>query len=126
LAELADIAASILDAPADAPSFAYALERSNGGSRIVFRSKWKTGRRIELARILGDRLISAPGDHLFPSTRAYTYRQMKRSMTTTPTMYSKKWQKASTYPPLTIRTLLVSHDRISCDELEMSSDTAVA
>jgi hypothetical protein len=143
LAELAGIAASVLDAPPDAPRFAYALDRSNGGSRIVFRSKWKTGRRFELARILGDRLISPPGDHLFPSTRAHTYRQMMQRSFAAELLspftaveaalnedYSDDAQQevAESFDvsPLTIRTLLVNHGRISRGVLEEGYDTAVA
>ncbi len=42
--------------------------------RVVLRSKWQSGRRFELARLLGDELMSAE-DRLFPATRAFTYRQ---------------------------------------------------
>lgn len=41
---------------------------------MALRSKWETGRRFELARLIGDRLFG--GDRrLFPATRAYSYRQ---------------------------------------------------
>ena len=43
--------------------------------RIVFRSKWRTGRRFELARLLGDLLLTDESDRLYPATRARTYRQ---------------------------------------------------
>ena len=52
----------------------FSLDSAKGGSRIVLRSKWLTGRRFELARLVGDRLM-APEGALHPATRAYTYRQ---------------------------------------------------
>ena len=43
-------------------------------SRIALRSKWEAGRRFDLARLLGDRLLGQD-EPLLPATRAYTYRQ---------------------------------------------------
>ena len=46
---------------------------------VVLRPKWKTGRRFELARLVGDRVLGAasgrPAEQLFPATRAHSYRQ---------------------------------------------------
>jgi hypothetical protein len=57
----------------DSPlSFAY--DRTAQKARIVLRSRWTVGRRFDLARLIGDRLIAAVGA-LHPATRAYTYRQ---------------------------------------------------
>jgi len=50
----------------------FAEEKNEG--RVLLRSKWKTGRRFELARLLGDFLVEGDGT-LHPATRAYTYRQ---------------------------------------------------
>lgn len=52
----------------------FSLDDARDASRIVLRSKWPTGRRFDLARLLGDRLM-APEGALRPATRAYTYRQ---------------------------------------------------
>ena len=45
----------------------------------MLRSRWKTGRRFELARLIGDRVLAAradrPAETLFPATRTYSYRQ---------------------------------------------------
>jgi Zn-dependent peptidase ImmA (M78 family) len=58
----------------------FALDDNPQHSRLVLRSKWETGRRFELARLLGDRIAGSKGGQLFPATRAYTYRQkMQRS-----------------------------------------------
>ena len=53
---------------------AFALDRNGEGTRIAFRSKWETGRRFELARLIGDRLFGG-SRRLFPATQAYSYRQ---------------------------------------------------
>ena len=45
-----------------------------GRSRLALRSRWETGRRFDLARLLGDQLLAA-GEPLLPATGAYTYRQ---------------------------------------------------
>lgn len=54
---------------------AFALTANGHGSRVVLRSKWHTGRRFELARLLADRLLVETEEGLRPATRAYTYRQ---------------------------------------------------
>jgi Zn-dependent peptidase ImmA (M78 family) len=53
----------------------FALDSADCGGRIVLRSKWREGRRFELARILGDRLMNSNRARLHPATRAFTYRQ---------------------------------------------------
>lgn len=53
-------------------SYLHAEKDSQG--QVMLRSKWKTGRRFELARLLGDCLLGHAGT-LHPATRAYTYRQ---------------------------------------------------
>ncbi len=52
----------------------FALDTDAPTSRLVLRSKWGTGRRFDLARLIGDRLIAASGA-LHPATGAETYRQ---------------------------------------------------
>lgn len=52
----------------------FVLEGEGEESRIYLRSRWHSGRRFELARLLGDRLLRPTGC-LYPATRAYTYRQ---------------------------------------------------
>ena len=41
----------------------------------MLRSKWETGRRFEVARLLGDRFLGSGEEPLLPATRAATYRQ---------------------------------------------------
>ena len=52
----------------------FALDSNAKSSRVVVRSKWHDGRRFELSRLLGDRLLSSEGQ-LYPATRSFTYRQ---------------------------------------------------
>lgn len=52
----------------------FMLNLDDQPSRIVLRSKWHTGRRFELGRLLGDRLMSDE-EKLYPATRSFTYRQ---------------------------------------------------
>lgn len=60
---------------AKAAPWSFALDEIHSKSRVLLRSKWETGRRFDLARILGDRLtITTPG-RLLPVTQVYTYRQ---------------------------------------------------
>lgn len=54
-----------------APSFMLATDSR---SWVALRGKWETGRRFDLARLLGDRLLGQI-EPLLPATRAYTYRQ---------------------------------------------------
>ena len=57
----------------------FALDGDNGGARVALQSKWKTGRRFALARLVGDRSFGAAtnstDEPLWPATPAYSYRQ---------------------------------------------------
>ncbi len=114
---------------------AYALDENQGTGKVVFRSKWLAGRRFELARILGDRLVGSTGnDRLFPATRTYTYRQkMQRSFAAEFLCpfeavddmlggdYSEENQQDVAehfeVSDLTVRTLLANHGRIDRENL---------
>lgn len=57
-------------------NISFVLDGENGRSRIALRSKWETGRRFDLARLLADKLcINHIDEPLHPVTRSYTYRQ---------------------------------------------------
>lgn len=60
-------------AAGDAP-ISFVLEEDGGNASLVLRGRHPTGRRFDLARLIGDRLM-APRGPLNPATRAYTYRQ---------------------------------------------------
>ena len=59
----------------DVPTFAFALDDSDQAGHIVLRSRWPSGRRFELARLLGDHLMPRGTNRLYPATSAKTYQQ---------------------------------------------------
>jgi hypothetical protein len=110
----------------------FALDSNAQHGRVVLRSKWRTGRRFELARILGDRIARQQSNRLFPATRSYTYRQkMQRSFAAEFLSpfdeveemlrgdYSAEYQQEIAehfdVSPMTVRTMLVNHKRIERD-----------
>ncbi len=134
LAEMAGIQLGALE-DRTVGGLTYALDDNPGAGKVVFRSKWLTGRRFELARLLGDRLIGGTGaGRLFPATRTYTYRQkMQRSFAAELLSpfevvddmldgdYSEENQQdVAEYfhvSELTVRTLLANHRRIDREDL---------
>ena len=75
LADLCAVSASVLG-KTESANVAFSLdEQSRALGRIVLRSRYETGRRFELARLLGDRIVSRLEERLIPATRTYTYRQ---------------------------------------------------
>jgi hypothetical protein len=53
----------------------FLLDEGAGHTRVILRSRWDTGRRFEMARLLGDHLLFGADATLLPATRAYTFRQ---------------------------------------------------
>lgn len=75
LAELCAVSPEVLR-PTEGTPLAFCLDdKSRASGRIVLRSNYLTGRRFELARLLGDRIASGLNERLLPVTRAHTYRQ---------------------------------------------------
>ena len=76
LAEMAgapERALSAADSPSASLSFEWETPRR---SRMALRSKWETGRRFDLARLLAERLLRPVGrEPLRAVTRSYTYGQ---------------------------------------------------
>ncbi len=122
-------------------NLSFALDENTNRSRIVLRSKWQTGRRFELARILGDQVARQQTSRLFPATRSYTYRQkMQRSFAAeffspfgaveemlAGDFSMENQQEAAEYfnvSPMTIRTLLVNHKKIERDGLDFEIGAA--
>ena len=144
LAALAGTSVSVLESSKDRfAEFSFIVDDQKDTSHLVLRSKWHEGRRFELARLLGDRLLAPLSNRLFPATRAYTYRQkMQRAFAAeflSPFEeveailgddYSSEGQRDAAehfgVSPLTIRTLLVNHHRIPSEELDEDFDVAVA
>lgn len=134
LAALAGVRAQVLTESQTGGDLSFALD-DNSRSRVVLRSRWPSGRRFELARLLADRIVASPQTRLHVATRAYTYRQkMQRSFAAEllspfeaidPMLagdYSSEAQQdvAAHFQvsDLTIRTLLVNHGRLERDELD--------
>ena len=70
---------AITDRIRHSDDMSFALDWEDGHGRVSLRPKWETGRRFELARLIGDRLLSNQAcdfaEPLFPATRTYSYRQ---------------------------------------------------
>ena len=75
LADLCAVDVSAFQAGKGGGEVAFALDDQGAGSRIVLRSRWRTGRRFEGARLLADWLLVGTDDRLRPATGAATYRQ---------------------------------------------------
>jgi hypothetical protein len=134
LAQLAGVGRRALTDSQPGPHVSFALDSSDTEGRIVLRSRWPTGRRFELARLMADRIVASPQGRLHTATRAYTYRQkMQRSFAAeflspfeavdhflASDQSSEAQQDAAHHfqvSDLTIRTLLVNHRRLEREEL---------
>jgi hypothetical protein len=115
--------------------FAFSLDRDETAGRIALRSRWRTGRRFELARLIGDRLFAPSGGRLHAATRAYTYRQQMQRAFAAELLspfealeeyldgdYSSDAQLGAAshfhVSERTIQTLLVNHGRLERDGLD--------
>ena len=74
LSALAGTPAKVLSGRGTQPSGLSFMLATNSRSWVALRGNWETGRRFDLARLLGDRLLGQV-EPLLPATRAYTYRQ---------------------------------------------------
>lgn len=134
LAEIIGVDAAVLGEGTPSVPFSFALDTTRTNGRVALRPKWIAGRRFELARLLGDRVCGQQNGKLFPATHAYTYRQkMQRSfaaeflspfeaidgMLAGDYSLERQYEVADHYrvSPMTVRTLLVNHERIDRDDL---------
>ena len=118
-------------------NLSFALDGEDGRSRVWLRFGPRTGRRFDLARLIGDRVLRNQMDHspepLLPATRSTSYRQkMQRAFAAellSPFVsvdemmsgdYSEERQnqvaKHFHVSPMTIRTQLVNHHRIDRED----------
>lgn len=128
---------SLLEDPATVPQLDLSLSliESNDNSRVLLRSRWETGRRFELARLLGDHIVYVTDESMRPATRSSTYRQKVQRAFAAELLspfqavlerldgdYSMESQQDVAHhfgvSELTVRTLLVNHNRISRTELD--------
>ena len=111
--------------------------RDDSRARIALRSKWTTGRRFDLARLLVDRwLPDGKLEAVLPATRAYTYRQkVQRAFAAEflapidavdafldGDVADARQEDAAQHfevSPLAIRAILVNNDRIGRHALEL-------
>ena len=119
------------------PNMSFILKGDDAGARVSMRSRWETGRRFELARLIGDHLVNVQinqsRENLHPATRSYSYRQkMQRAfaaelLSPFPAVndmlagdYSEdKQNDVAEYfsvSPMTIQAQLVNHGRIGLEE----------
>nr|HAQ92925.1 hypothetical protein [Afipia sp.] len=144
LAEIAGVDQAVIDDRRGSPDISFALDEVHkNASRVVLRSKWRSGRRFELARLLGDRLARPPIGRLLPATKAYTYRQkMQRSFaaeflspfSAVDEMLAGDYSMESQQDvaehfdvsPLTIQTLLMNHGRVERDAFDTELESAAA
>ena len=120
----------------------FSLATTGQRGRIVLRSKWKGGRRFDLARLIGDFIFGGQGK-LHPATRAYTYRQKAQRSFAAELLcpfktldemlggdYSPEAQQdAAEYfavSPMTVNTLLMNHGRIERTDPETGIDAVAA
>lgn len=77
LATMAGTSTNVIDESNRASkAISFAMDDESGSSKIAMRSKWETGRRFDLARLVADRLFDNDiSDPLLPATQSYTYRQ---------------------------------------------------
>jgi hypothetical protein len=112
----------------------FSIEEAGRHGRLVLRSRWRTGRRFELARIVGDRLME--GDEVLrPATRSHTYRQQAQRSFAAEFLapfeavddflqgeYSEEAQADAAelfdVSPMTINTLLKNHHRLPRDPFD--------
>jgi hypothetical protein len=132
----------ILGHQKEGADISFALDEQ-GASRLVLRPKWETGRRFELARLLGDRVAAPNEDKLKPATRSYTYRQkMQRSFAAellcpfeaVADMLHGDFSDESiegaarhfTVSERAVRTLLVNHGCLDREDLDQEFEMAAA
>lgn len=133
LSAMCGLSGSVLGQDGGSFRFAFALDRDRTSGAVVLRSKYETGRRFDLARLLGDRLSGDAGT-LFPATAAYTYRQkLQRAFAAEllcpfealEEMLGEDRSAAAVenaaqrfgVSELTVRTLLVNHGRLGREDL---------
>jgi hypothetical protein len=79
LAEFAGMPSEIITSDLCTNSLSWIFRSSRDSAHVALRSRWNTGRRFDVARLIGDRLFSeckfTPIEPLAPATRSYSYRQ---------------------------------------------------
>ena len=141
LAELIAVSPEVL-VPAGSAPLSFSFRDDPSRANIVLRSRWETGRRFDLARLIGDVVASGDSGPLNPATHAATYRQkMQRAFAAELLSpfeavedmmagdYSDEQQEEVaerfSVSPLTIRTMLVNHRKLEWDGIANDADFEV-
>lgn len=139
LADLIAISPEVLASPAGRAPLSFSFRDDPARANIVLRSRWETGRRFDLARLVGDVVASGQSGPLIPATHSATYRQKLQRAFAAELLspfeavdemmrgdYSDERQEEVaehfTVSPLTIRTMLVSHRKLDWDEVANDAD----
>lgn len=129
LAELGAVGVRALRDGGSVAPFAFSLRDRPSSGRTVLRSRWRTARRFELARLIGDYVIDRGKAPLVLATRAATYAQKAQRAFAAELLcpfegleehlagdYSDEGQEAAArhfeVSPLTVQTSLANHGRI--------------
>jgi hypothetical protein len=138
LAEMLAVSPEVLVPAGNAP-MSFSFRDNPARANIVLRSRWETGRRFDLARLIGDVVASGHSGPLIPATRTATYRQkLQRSFAAELLSpfdavedmmqgdYSDEQQEEVaerfSVSPLTIRTMLVNHRKLEWDDFANDAD----
>ena len=137
LADLAGTSDNVIMSDQHTDSLSWIFRPAQGSSRIALRQRRKTGRRFDLARLIGDRLFAesafTPTEPLAPATRSYSYRQKAQRAFAAELLspweavrdilnydYSPENQEHVAehfeVSPLTVRTLLANNEGIRDDD----------
>ena len=138
LAEMAGVSEKIWTSGGEKFSISFMLDVSAGDGRVVLRAPRQTGRRFDLARLLGDRVAGGVNEELRPATEAATYRQQLQKTFATEflcpfdvvdamaagdysTDRTEEIAEHFNVSPLTIRAALANHGRIPRDDVELGA-----
>lgn len=79
LVELAGLSEEAVKSDLSTNGISWAFQAAEASPSIVLRTRRETGRRFDLARLIGDRLFTeggfTPAEPLAPATRSFSYRQ---------------------------------------------------
>lgn len=138
LAEMAGVSEKIWTSGGEKFPIGFMLDVSVGDGRIVLRAPRQTGRRFDLARLLGDRIAGGVNEEFRPATEAATYRQKLQKVFATEflcpfdavdamaggdysTDRTEEIADHFNVSPLTVRAALANHRRIPRDDVELGA-----
>lgn len=138
LAELAGVSEKVWTSSDEKFPISFMLDVSAGDGRVVLRTPRQTGRRFDLARLLGDRIAGGVNEELRPATEAATYRQKLQKVFATEFLCpfdavdamaagdyssdrSEEIAEHFDVSPLTVRAALANHRRIPRDDVELGA-----